>query len=357
MNGRPSPPRSLCLLRLSALGDVSHAVPVLRALQQQWPQTALTWIIGRFEHRLVGDLPGVEFIVFDKKQGWRGHAALRRQLAGRRFDALLHMQVAMRANLVSAWVGADRRIGYDRARSKDLHGLFIGERIAERHGQHVLDAFFSFLEPLGLEIPAVPRWDIPVPDAAHAFARAALPGEQPTLLLSPCSSHPLRNWRAERYAAVADHAVRRHGWRVLLCGGPSELERRMGDAILAAARVPIIDLIGRDTIKQLQALLTRASAVLSPDSGPLHMANAAGTPVIALHAASNPARSGPYSERRYVIDRYDAAARKFLGRPAEELPWGKKVEVDGAMDLIEVDAVTAALDRLVADRGGRGHSP
>ncbi len=345
----PSPPRSLCLLRLSALGDVTHALPVVRTLQRHWPDTALTWIIGRFEQKLLGDVEGVEFITFDKARGRAAYGGLRTALRGRRFDVLLHMQLALRANLLAALVRADRRIGYDRGRSKELHGLFVSERIPARSGQHVLDAFGSFVEPLGLRQDRV-EWNIPVPEEAREFAAEVLPGEQPTLLISPCSSHARRNWHAAGYAAVADHAVRRHGWRVLLCGGRSTLEREMGDAILAAMREPAIDLIGRDTIKRLQALLGRASAVLSPDSGPAHMANAAGTPVIGLYAATDPARSGPYSERRYVIDRYDAAARKFTGRRASALPWGKKVEFDGVMDLIEVEAVVEALDRLVADR-------
>ncbi|MGE5167555.1 MAG: glycosyltransferase family 9 protein, partial [Deltaproteobacteria bacterium] len=124
------PPQSLCLLRTSALGDVTHVVPLVRTLQGTWPQTRLTWIVGKLEHKLVGDIPGVEFIVFDKAAGWRGFAALRRQLTGRRFDVLLHLQVALRANLVSALVRADLRVGYDRARSRDLHGLFVNRRIA-----------------------------------------------------------------------------------------------------------------------------------------------------------------------------------------------------------------------------------
>jgi heptosyltransferase I len=343
-----TPPDSLCLLRLSALGDVTHAVPLVRTLQRAWPQTRLSWIIGRFEQKLVGDIEGVEFIGFDKRAGWRGMRELRRQLAGRRFDVLLHLQVALRANLLSALVPAGLKIGYDRARAKELHGLFIDRRIPARHGQHVLDAFGSFVEPLGLQQTAV-RWDIPLAADDLAFAESILPGDQPTLLISPCSSHPLRNWHAAGYAAVADHAIRRHGYRVLLCGGRSALERQTGDAILAAMREPAIDLIGRDTIKQLQALLGRAAVVLCPDSGPMHMANAAGTTVIGLHAASNPQRSGPYSERRYCVDRYDAAARRFLGKPAEALRWGTKIEFPGVMELIGTEAVIDAFDRYVAE--------
>lgn len=346
-----TPPRSLCILRLSALGDVSHVVPLVRTVQRHWPETSITWIIGRFETRLVGDIEGVEFIPYDKRSGWRGIRALRRQLRGRKFDALLLMQLALRANLVSTAVRADVRVGYDRARSKEGHSLFINRRIPSRGGQHVLDALGSFLEPLGLQPGCPPRWDIPIPEEAEDFARRHIPDDgQPTLIISPCASHALRNWLPDRYASVAEHAVRRHGLRVLLCGGPSPAERAMGDAILARCRVPVTNLIGKDTIKRALALLRRADLVVSPDSGPVHMANAVGTPVLGLYAATDPRRSGPYSDRRWCVDRYDAAARRFLGRPAADLPWGRKIEVPGVMELIETDAVIERLDTWMQGR-------
>ncbi len=344
-----SAPSSLCLLRTSAIGDVTHVVPLVRTVQSAWPQTHLTWIIGALERTLVGDLPGVEFVTFDKKKGLAGMRAVGDALAGRRFDALLHMQVALRSNVLSRTIRARRRIGYDRARSKDLHGLFVSERIAPRHGQHVLDALGSFLEPLGLKQTDV-RWEIPLPDEARAWAAEQIPDDTPTLVASPTSSHALRNWQPARYAAVMDHAVNR-GLRVLLVGGPSTQERAMADQVLGAARQSVIDLTGKDTLKQLQALLARATMLLGPDSGPMHMANAAGTPVIGLHAASNPERSGPYSDRRWCVDRYDAAARRFRHKPAAELPWGTKLEYPGVMDLIEVDAVIERMEALGTELG------
>lgn len=344
---------SICILRLSALGDVTHVVPLVRSLQQQLPGAAITWIVGRIEARLVGDLPGVEFIVFDKRAGLRGFRELARRLSGRRFDALLQCQVALRANLASLLIRAGVRVGYDTARSKDLHGLVVNRRIAPRHGEHVVDAIGSFVEPLGL-VRLPPRWNIPIAADDEAVAAALLPGPQPTLLLSPCSSHARRNWRAERYAAVADHAVRRHGLRVAITGGPSETERAMAAAIRARMREPALDLVGRDTLKQFLALCRRSVALLTPDSGPMHMANAVGTKVIGLHAASNPQRSGPYSDRRWCVDRYDAAARKYRGVPGRALPWGTKLEHEGAMDLIETEAVIERLDALMAWRQAGG---
>ncbi|WP_426703191.1 glycosyltransferase family 9 protein [Rhodanobacter sp. Col0626] len=328
---------SICLLRTSAIGDVTHVVPLVRTLQRAWPQTSLTWIIGKLERKLVGDLPGVEFVTFDKAAGWAGMRAVQGTLKGRRFDALLQMQVAMRSNLLSLGIKADQRIGYDHARSKDLHSLVINERIPARTGEHVLDAIGSFCEPLGLKQTQV-RWDIPIPEEAHLWAAKQLPGDVPTLLVSPTSSHGLRNWRPERYAAVMDHAVAR-GWRTALVGGPSTFEREMADAVLAACKSPPLDLTGKDTLKKLMALLGRAPLLLTPDSGPMHMANAVSTKVLGLHAASNPDRSGPYSDRRWCVNKYDEAARKYLDKPASELPWGSKIEKPGVMDLISVDDV------------------
>ncbi|MGA9342249.1 MAG: glycosyltransferase family 9 protein [Rhodanobacteraceae bacterium] len=342
----PAAPESLCVLRTSAIGDVTHVVPLIRTLRSQWPNTRLTWLIGRIEHKLVSDLPGVEFVIADKHAGRAGYRDVRAQLADLRFDVLLQMQVALRANLLSLLVKAPLRIGYDRARSKDLHGLFVNCRIAARRGDHVLDALASFLEPLGLTQSQV-RWNIPIPDEAQAFAENHLPGNRPTLLVCPCSSHRLRNWRPERYAAVMDHAALALDWRIVLCGGPSAFEREFGDAILAQMKTRPMDLIGKDTLKQLLALLRRASLVLAPDSGPMHMANTVGTPVLGLHAASNPARSGPYSERRWCVDRYAAAAEKFRRKPVEKLPWGTKLEHRGVMDLIEVDDVIERLEAFI----------
>jgi heptosyltransferase I len=346
-------PQSICLLRLSALGDVTHVLPLLHTLRKAWPEVALTWVIGKGEQKLLEGLPGVEFLVYDKKTGLAGMRALKRELHGRRFDALLQMQVAARANLLSAFLPANRRIGYDRSRSKDLHGLFVNERIPDRTGIHVLDAIGSFCEPLGLKQTEV-NWDLPVPEAAREWARAQWPDDDvPTLAISPCSSHALRNWRPERYAAVAEHAAGR-GWRIVLLGGRSPLERDTSDAILAAMTTPALDLVGKDTLKQLPALLERADLLMTPDSGPMHIANAMGTKVLGLHAASNPRRSGPYSDIRFCVDRYDDAARKYRGKPASELKWGTKIEHEGVMDLITTDDGISAFERCRAARGPAG---
>jgi len=341
------PPRRACILRLSALGDVCHVVPVLRTLQDAWPGTEFTWVIGKLEHKLLGHLPGVEFIVFDKKAGRAAYGDLRRRMSGCHYDVLLHMQLALRASLAAAMVRADLKVGFDRARARELQWLFTNAKIAPREREHVLDSLFGFAEALGVRERSM-RWDIPLPEPALDYARRAIPDGQPTLVISPCSSHVLRNWTAEGYAAVADHAAARHGLRVLLCGGRSELELQYGERIASLMRQPCTNLVGQDTLVEFLATLQRATLLISPDSGPAHMATTVGTPVIGLYAATNPARSGPYYSRLWCVDRYETAARKFMGRPAADLPWTEKIEQPGVMELITPADVIERLDALLA---------
>jgi heptosyltransferase I len=343
---RSTPPRSVCILRLSAIGDTCHVVPVLRTLQRAWPETQFTWVIGKLEARLMSLLEGVEFITVDKKAGFAALRILREQLRNRRFDVLFHMQLSLKASLVSRQIPADIKLGFDRSRARELQWLFTNARIAPRTREHVLDSFFGFPAALGVTAHDL-VWNVPLPADAQAYAHRLIPDSQPTLVISPCSSHRLRNWRVERYAAVADYAVQKHGMRVILSGGPSSLEREVGAAIESAAHAPLINQIGRDTLPQLLSLLGRARALLSPDSGPAHMATMVGTPVIGLYAATNPERSGPYLSRQWCVNAYGAAARKFRRREPEQLPWTEKIEEPGVMDLIEVDAVTAKLDELL----------
>ncbi len=345
-----SPPASLCILRLSAIGDVCHTLPVVRAIQRHWPATRITWIIGKLEATLLEDIPDIEFIIFDKRRGLGAYADLWRAMRGRRFDALLQMQVSLRASMASLVIPAPLRLGFDRERARDFQWLFTNARIAPRPRQHVMDGLFGFAEALGVE-DLTPVWEIPVPPAAAAFAREWIPEKGRALIISPCSSNRVRNWRnwsAERYARVVDYAVERHGMKVLLTGGPTRLEQEYGKRITTLARHAPANLIGRTNLKQLFALLQRAAVLIAPDSGPVHMAVAAGTPVIGLYVTSNPDRTGPWRDRQWVVNRYPEALREMLGKEVEEVPWGKRVRSPEAMERITVEDVMERLDALMA---------
>ena len=342
-------PDQLAILRLSAIGDTCHVVPVLRTLQAVWPETAITWIIGRTEATLLGDLPGVEFVSFDKREGRQAYRKLLQQMRGRHYDVLLHLQAALRASIASLCIPARLRLGYDRARAKDFQWLFTNARIQGEQRVHVMDSMFAFLEALGIK-ERVLRWDIPIPLEAQEFAERELPPGR-LLVISPCSSarwNNFRNWPAERYAAVAEEAMRKHDFHIVLTGGGTELERWYGEEIARRMTRKPLDLIGRTSLKQLLAVLQRADVLVSPDSGPVHMATTVGTPVIGLYASSNPLRTGPYLSQQWVVNRYPEAVQAAFGKSVEELPWGKRVRDPDVMERILVDDVLERRERLVA---------
>jgi heptosyltransferase I len=339
-----SPPATLCILRLSAVGDICHTLPVVRTLQQVWPNTKLTWIIGRLEHSLVGDIPDIEFIIFDKAKGFHAYRELHQQMKGRHFDVLLHMQMSLRASLASLLIPAKIRLGFDKQRANDLQWLFTNARITHQPKQHVMDSFFGFLEALGIQ-QRVLEWNIPIPTAAHDDIKDLLP-QKPFMVISPCSSMAYRNWTVEGYAEVIDFAAEKYHLPTVLTGSPSTIELRYGEKISRLCKHKPINLIGKTNLKQLLAILQQAELLIAPDSGPAHMATAVGAPVIGLYATTNPDRARPYLSSDLVVNRYPDAIRKKFSTSTESIPWGTRVKDKSTMDLISASDIKSRIDKL-----------
>lgn len=343
-------PKSLCLIRLSALGDICHALPMVRALQAAWPDTQITWLIGKKEAPLVAHLPNIRFLVFDKSANLASFRAIKKTLAHERFDVLVLAQTSIRANLLSLAVRAKRRVGFGGTHAPEGHGLFVSESIRLMDQTHQAEALFAFapylLSAPELRLDQVDR-GLPIPDEARAFAQTHQPEPKQAVLVSPCSSHSLRNWSAAGYAEVCDWVIEQKKRPVILIGGPSEAEQAMGQAIMAHMRHPATNLIGQDTLHQALAMLERAACLISPDSGPAHMADGLGTPVVGLYAATRPQRSGPWASIDHCVDGFDAAARRFRGKSADQLPWASHIEKPGVMDVITPQAVIEKLTQVL----------
>ena len=354
MSTKNQPPESICILRLSALGDVCNAVAAVQAIQKSFPKARITWIIGKLEHSFVQGLPDVEFIVFDKSRGTEAKSEFKTAMQGRSFDVLLHMQVAMRANLLARLIPAKRKIGYDWKRAKEGHSLFVNEHIdallPKSTDLHVLDSFMSFALKLGAQDDFCypPQWNIPIAEEDAAFALAQIPEGQQTMILCPAASKKERCWSPARYVETL-HFVQRKGINVILCGGPAPLDLELAEEIANKVRIPITNLVGKTTLKQLYALLGRALFVLAPDTGPLHMANAAGTPVVGLYAHSNPQRTGPYNNQGYVVDHYKAHLQQQYGKLPDQVKWGKRVHGSDLMESISCPEVFKKIDLLLLE--------
>ncbi len=346
-------PDRVCVLRLSAIGDCCHALPVIRTLQKAWPETQITWIIGKTEHQLFRDIDDIDFVICDKSRGHRAVLDVRRQLRGRRFPILLNMHASMRANVASLAVRATRRIGYDRSRARDGQHWFTNERIPAARGEHVMEAMLGFARYLELAETDI-RWDIPVSEADRRMAQSLRTADRPLVVISPCSSQRARNyrnWPAERYARVAETLQGKRGASIVLTGAPTTLEQEYGSEITRLANCPVTNLIGKTSLKQLLAILEAGDVLLCPDSGPAHMAGTVGTPVVGLYATSNPERTGPYFSKAFVVNKYPEALRVATGDSVADVRWGQRVRDPEAMLLIEVDEVIDALDRALDAAG------
>ena len=336
--------KSLCLLRLSAIGDVCHAVAMVQAIQRRYPELKITWILGKVEYQLLKHLAGVEFVIFDKSQGWRSYLNLKRALKGQTFDVLLHMQIALRATIASLAISAKIRIGFDRFRAKEGQWLVTNRRIEAQATPHVLEGFMGFAKAVGVT-DVTPHWNIPVLAADTEFAEALIPSGSPVLVICAAASKAERNWLPERYAAVADHAIKK-GYRVILCGGPTSLEQVLADDIQRAAQSELENQVGKTSLLQLLAVLKQASIVLAPDTGPAHMAVTQGTAVIGLYAHSNPGRTGPYTCLDSVVSVYQQVITE---QKQGEIPWGVRAKGEHLMELISVESVIEQFDFTVND--------
>lgn len=336
-----SPPSSIAVVMLSAIGDAVHVLPVVNALRRAYPRTRITWIIQPVPHVLVRDHPAVdEFIVFHRRRGVRALASyreLRRAVAGRSFDVVLALQVYLKAGLITAMLRSPLRLGFDRARARDLNWLFTTQRIPPRPGQHVQDQYFEFLHALGVD-PEPVEWGIRLSEEESRAQQAFFAEiDRPVCALVVGTSKRKKNWAPERYAQVVDALQADFGMRAVLIGGPAPIERELADRIVTAASVRPLDALGND-VRRLVYLIAGSDLVISPDTGPLHIARALDVPVIGLYGYTNPKRTGPY--RKYtdlVVDGYARYAGEPYAVSMEYRPDGMdRVTVDAVLQRVEL---------------------
>jgi len=351
---RTNPPETLCLLRLSALGDITHVLPTLRTLQKHWPVTKITWVIGKTEYQLVKAIDNINFIIFDKSAGLASYRDLNRQiknlLGGNSFDVLLHMQLSIRASVASLAIPAKIKLGFDKARAKDMQSLFCNQQIKPLSTrQHVLDSFLEF--PRYFDLEPVLEWQLPVSAAAIEAIKNRLPANKKLFIINPCAVAKTKNWRnwtSEGYAAIADFVSEQHDMQVVLTGGNSPLEKDTAKQILGLCKTAdVIDLIASTSIDELVATLHLADIVLAPDTGPVHIASALGTNTIGLYASTNPERAGPYNHQQYVINKYPQALLEHNQKTVEDARWGERIKTAECMTLISVDDVKQKINRII----------
>lgn len=332
----------ICIVRLSAIGDVILTVPMVRAIQADMPQARITWITGRAAYEILKDLSGVEFVVIDKPRSLRDYFKFWRLMRANRFDALLAMQASLRTNLLYPLIRAKRKVGFDNIRAKDGHCWFVKESIVFK-AQHLLEGFLSFAKHIGVNVEAVPRWQLAIPEIDYDWVSEHL--STPYIVINPAASKAERNWPIENYVLLIQKIQTQYPkFRIVLTGAPSD--HGIGEQI--TTQVEVINLIGQTTLKQLAAVLDKASLVIAPDTGPVHIATAMNTPVIGLYAVITSRLSGPYLSQHLCIDKYPEALKVYLNQEPNTVKWGTRVHNPKAMSLITVEEVLDKIPQVLA---------
>ena len=323
-------PRRICIVMLSALGDVVHALPVVTAIRRHAPATYITWILQPGPATLVRGHPAVdEIIVFERTRGWRAFLDLRRTLQSTPFDLVLDLQPYFKAGLITAMTQAPIKLGLDYARARDLNWLFTTRRIPPRPLGHIQDQFLEYLDAMG-----VPRgetdWGLAPTAEEREKARAIVRDlTRPLVGFVVATSKGSKNWPGVNYA---DLAVRLHdelGASCILLGDTSSLEVQAAETILAITRRPVSAL--GCGLRTTLALLEACDIVVSPDTGPYHMCVAMNVPAVGLFGYTNPKRFGPYGRfKDLMIDAY--------GDPGEDYQASTGYRI-GRMQRITVEMV------------------
>lgn len=328
----------ICVVMMSAVGDAVHVLPVLTALRRVAPHAHVTWVLQPGPATLVRGHPAVDDIVlFDRAAGVAGFREVRRALHARGpFDLCLDLQVYFKAGVVTGFVPARVKLGFDRARARDFNWVFTNAKVPPHPIQHVQDQYFEFLAALGVPHEP-PTWDLGPWPAERAWQRdffARL--DRPAAAIVVATSKPEKDWMPERWAAVCDALVADHGLQPVLVGGRTARELAAEAEIMRLARHRPVSALGSG-LRNLVGILDGSALVLSPDTGPLHVAVALDRPVVSLIAYSNPKRVGPYRRfRDLMIDAY--------GDPGEDYP-ATMENRPGRMPRIAVADVLARVER------------
>jgi lipopolysaccharide heptosyltransferase II len=310
-------PRRICIIKPSALGDVIQSLPLLRPLRERFPDASISWVIAK---NLAGMIDGHshidELIEFDRKGGVRGFARLLRTLRSQRFDVVFDLQGLLRTGLMTWATGAPIRIGLQTAREgshrtytntvsrtgRDVPARLRCQRVVEELLRSENDT--SQAKRSGA-VERTSSHGIPLTSIDRAFAAARLKSlPQPLLAVCPGARWETKRWPARKFASLAAHVHRQFGAGVAILGGPDEaalgreIEEQLSELVPRAA---IANLVGGTTLRQLGAVLEASTWVAANDSGPMHLADAVGTPVLGLFTCTSPWLSGPSLERHELI--------------------------------------------------------
>jgi lipopolysaccharide heptosyltransferase I len=345
-------PRFL-LVRLGALGDIVHAIPVAAGLRRAFPDARIDWVVSARHRALLDLVPVVDHLIAlgGRKKASQGlsKAAAIRTLREARYDWAIDMQGLMKSAIVARLSGAARVLGFARSYLREPLARFCytdtydpgaSSVFDRRETRHIVEVNRGFLGVLNA-LSGPPEFPIAVVDTELAAdVRRSTGGDY--ALLNPGAAGPNKRWPPERLGAVAESLSRRHQLPSIVLWGPGE--RELADEVVAHAGGAATT-TPPTTIPDLVALARGACVMVSGDTGPTHIAAAVGTPIVGIYGPTRPARNGPWRPEDVTISRAEVCECHHLRKCRR----ARMCLLD-----IEADEVIAAVERRLADRSTRG---
>jgi len=342
---------NICILRTSSLGDICHMLPFIYTLRKEYPKAKISWIIGKNEANFLDKIDGVDFVIFDKSNTIKSYLSISKKLKNIKFDIMFIMQVSLRANIISLFINAKEKLGYDLDRSSDLHSLFSNKKIQSSTHSHVVDVFLSFLDILNIKKnDFVYKWDIREKISKNDLYESFSGLNEKYFVLSPCSRSKNRNWLIKRYSAIADYVFDNFGLQCVLSSSSNDFEKKFVEKIIDHMKSAPYNIAGKTNLHELFSLVKNSEFLISPDSGPIHMATCSNTPVVGLYGVTNTVRAGPYKSLDLCVDKYNDALLKYEGLKPGEARWRFKNNHKDVMSLISVSEVTKKIDVFFKNR-------
>lgn len=342
-----SRPNRLLAVRLSSLGDLVHTLPVVPALRTAYPDAQLDWLVDRRWSPLMKLVRGIDEVI-SLGPSVSGYLECMGRVRRGRYSCVIDFQGIYRSAVLGWASGAKRRIGRDRSCARERGAArFYNERVVPS-GRHVAEMSMSLAVQAGARMPAEMQFPIEVPKEEAGRIREKLrSGGQEYIVVSPGGGWKSKCWPPERFGAICSEVWRRHGIRSVINIAPGEEE--MGEAVLSNA-LPAQPVVYCAALPELVALMAEALVAVGGDTGPLHLAAAVGTHVVALFGPTNPGRNGPLPGG-VVIQNYSAEPRNYQRGDYER---GRAYSSE--MLSISVDQVLAAVEQEMA-RASPAHSP
>ena len=301
--------KNILVVKLSAIGDVIHALPVSYAIKETYPEAHLTWVVEPTASSILEDNPYIDdIIVFEKTKfrsisGFLGAIGpLRRRLRRRRYDASLDLQGLFKSAAIVFNARVKRRIGTVNMREG---ANLISRPVKGPHARgHIVERYLDAARALGCRVDEV-RFPVAVSarDASAAeilLMREGVPEGQRFIALAIGANWPNKRWPVEHFAALSDRLYRAHYIPVLVGGG--RLDETLAQDIMAAAEIPPVNLVGHTNLKQLAHIFTRAELVFGGDTGPVHLAAGLCAPTVMLMGPTDANRNGPYGQLENAIE-------------------------------------------------------